>query len=1678
LSRAPLLLTALILASCVDLPDKRSPESFAAVPDVPDVAPDEPADVPDATTDTGADVPEDVPDVPDEGEDIPDEGEDVPDAAEDVPDEGPDVPDDGPDVPDEGPETVDPIGCDECTQFLKEDWSVDHGWSVDGETPFLGPGPLTLPGPEGGETAELAGDPWAGSFLVSAMVDTTGLNLGDEAWLTVGGDTPADAGKPNAMTIALKATEAGIEPTLTVRAGGFEQSVALSVVAGKPDVLTITMEQGCDQLTASVGEEGGAVPAKKVEFAPQQYHSLRLRATGGSAKFHALTLDTCPNNPGGATGVCTAPKVTCPALGECTHTFCNPLKKDCGEVAPLDGPCDDGNPCTDDHCTGGGCLGEPIECKTKSQCVLAECDPAKGGCVYTPQDELCQQPGGDPCVVIGCKIEGGCVPIKTSAALLEDTLYAWFTFSDLEADSEEVTSEDGAVDATVFSVGQLVADGHKGIGLATNGSPIMKLTVPAVNQGPFAWSAWVTTSPFSPGTIFRNGLLKCNVTADGVEMWVGDDKLSLAAADLDLGWHHVMCMLGDDDFMRVVVDGVATEAPLVASADISFIGTEMVIGEFIGAIDEVSLWTGSLPITAGIPGLGDGVPADDPCNDGLVCTIDGCDSDTQQCTHTTKVCDQQASECNIYQCDEDTGLCLETSVETSVLIDEHWNGILANSWDQQIGTPVVVAELGAYGNALKPSADEDLGQVEKGPYTATGAVELQFDAYVTPHPSTSLKVSLGTDDGDLFTIALDGETGNAVYDTAGLWGGKLTQFGQWRHYRIQVAGDKALYYQDNVIQALHTKTSLPDEFLVRLSGFCDSPAYIDNVLLTTGVPCTDENSCTAPDLCELGDCSTPSFECDDLDPCTNDFCEQAGGCKFTDNGLCDTDHDGVTDPSDLCPTVWTPDNSSTLCELPSGLTSKLDITLTQDGDDSTWHRTREPIEIPLANGVLDADLVVYLPLGEDTNFNDVSSHKHQVTATGDMNVGKDAFGDLGGAAEFGPKTSIMVAAGQDVNAGQDYTEATVSLRFKTDKAATGVEYLWYDHSAKGKTVIERHSSGAYLGRLGDKFVDCGTPDTPGWHHLALTWNGAILMCYLDGTVIQAVEAPLDSQSTALDGTWIGSAPGAAGTNFFQGFLDEVLYFRRALGPTELEAYRRSELPYGTTVVEGAQPDFDDVRMSELSKAFGATGTPVELFGARPHSDTELDGVLAYWPLDGTLNAFVTTGKLAGTDILDGVGRFGAIDGGSYFDGTQSHYSTGTSLYLDEGQPVTVEAWVLSDVKTGMGTVVGANIPGFFHLLLEVGAEQVCFKLATSPLKKGGICVPQKLGGRWRHLAGVRRDGNVELYIDGVYQDSAPDASEIISLGPNELFIGATNETETPTNFFKGHLAEVLVHSEAKSADYIFKRAQPGIPMARFLANTEPVDEDGDFAPMAYALRWGSADVAGSTPVIKGNKTATCEGLLSPCLGTVAWWRFDDPNENTPLDSATGRLHLAPTPNVDSLWIAPGVNSPALDIGGGGGFEIEATELLLPTYTVEAMAQPGDPAGEGTLCSYSTDDYGSNSNYRLRVGDGAIKASYEWTMAGAACGPPLSYSLAGDKWYTAAFSYTPGAAVLRVDHNIAQEVDCAGPLLIEGGRFTIGMDGSKENDPYTGLLDDVRISRRALAPDEQLHSPRLQWTLGE
>lgn len=42
--------------------------------------------------------------------------------------------------------------------------------------------------------------------------------------------------------------------------------------------------------------------------------------------------------------------------------------------------------------------------------------------------------------------------------------------------------------------------------------------------------------------------------------------------------------------------------------------------------------------------------------------------------------------------------------------------------------------------------------------------------------------------------------------------------------------------------------------------------------------CNDQNPCTGPDICYMGDCAGPELDCSDNNPCTGDQCISPGGC--------------------------------------------------------------------------------------------------------------------------------------------------------------------------------------------------------------------------------------------------------------------------------------------------------------------------------------------------------------------------------------------------------------------------------------------------------------------------------------------------------------------------------------------------------------------------------------------------------------------------------------------------------------------------------------------------------------------------------------------------------------------------------------------------------------------------------
>ena len=115
----------------------------------------------------------------------------------------------------------------------------------------------------------------------------------------------------------------------------------------------------------------------------------------------------CNPAAGGCSG---GTQLNCNDDNPCTNDTCD---SDLGcQHEPFEGPCDDGNVCTDeDTCSGGTCAGiETAVCDDGNPCTADTCDPSLG-CLYpaTPDGEVaCDD--GEPCTVGDSCIAGTCTP--------------------------------------------------------------------------------------------------------------------------------------------------------------------------------------------------------------------------------------------------------------------------------------------------------------------------------------------------------------------------------------------------------------------------------------------------------------------------------------------------------------------------------------------------------------------------------------------------------------------------------------------------------------------------------------------------------------------------------------------------------------------------------------------------------------------------------------------------------------------------------------------------------------------------------------------------------------------------------------------------------------------------------------------------------------------------------------------------------------------------------------------------------------------------------------------------------------------------------------------------------------------------------------------------------------------
>ena len=834
----------------------------------------------------------------------------------------------------------------------------------------------------------------------------------------------------------------------------------------------------------------------------------------------------------------------------------------------------------------------------------------------------------------------------------------------------------------------------------------------------------------------------------------------------------------------------------------------------------------------------------------------------------------------------------------------------------------------------------------------------------------------------------------------------------------------------------------------------------------------------------------------------------------------DYDHDGLAE-DDLCPFAFDPqqldldgNGVKDACEFlhtQGSFGQQRALSLSQGATSSTWRRTNEPIEIPLANGIIDDSVVGYWKL--DGNALDATGKYNGTndgaTATADRN------GNVYGAMSF---NSSVITAPVPASVLQSRVTAMAWARFsKTEEgkimsffsnAKDHDDPLIVDTAGGGAIRVSIHGTGPANTILSAGFV----AELDEWYHIAATFDHGKARLYVDGLLEDSATAPFEKLLESELPFSIGAGAEKQANYLFGGSIDEVILFNRALSPDEIKTYYRSNAPYGTKFVPSAQADLDDVRVTEVGDDGNEFVKRSRVIGPRPHSDTpcpmaeddgtwaareDLCGVAAYWKLDGNAkdaaDSYDGTPKPDGGGPIPGSGRFGSASRGMEFDGT-NYFDSGYAPVLETADAITVEAWV----RTEQGQVdAGNTIAGFEQgtdgeIELTIWETQTCFAVRDddfggAPQGPGWAFACAQLAlqdGNWHHVAGVRDTAaqQVYLYIDGLLVAKTADLTDSVINEANKkpFYIGAENHNTTG-QYMKGQLDEVIIHNVAKSPDYIYHRANPGVPKLRFLANTSVFNQGTVDAPSyparAYTLFWGDANAKATMPFVSPlDGGDNCCGLLNECLGYAGWWRFNEGSGQTAVDASRNKNDGA---IAGATWFADADRGLALKFDGDDKVAVpDSSSLQSADLTVEVWPQISTLSETGQALLDKT-NYGASKGFWLSVSKNVDVGYYLGLNKDGHQHHSESVPQEGI-WGTMAAVLDSDNAMTEifVNYQSQGQKDGAPAIAHDATPLLIGLDGTGNPYGLNGLMDEVRIMNRTLEPDEFLHFPLLSWELGD
>ena len=421
----------------------------------------------------------------------------------------------------------------------------------------------------------------------------------------------------------------------------------------------------------------------------------------------------------------------------------------------------------------------------------------------------------------------------------------------------------------------------------------------------------------------------------------------------------------------------------------------------------------------------------------------------------------------------------------------------------------------------------------------------------------------------------------------------------------------------------------------------------------------------------------------------------------------------------------------------------------------------------------------------DGNSSDIMDGNHG-TLTGDAGF---APGNVGQAFSFNGVAGRVATAIDPFSTAQLGTSGSMDawVNFSSlpplNEGATTTDIEGFVQIGYGKINVdaaERLKCRLFDGQ--EKVVNTILPDLNRWYHVAVTWDGTAMKCYLDGVLQGTVAAGGIDPDILARPFSMGAASHDPTLKQFHGSIDEVEIFDRALTEAEIRAI------------------FDA----------GSAGK------RKPSGIAPPAGMVSWWPGDGNAR-----------DIVDG--NHGTLNGSTFaagkvgqafsLDGIDDLVLVPDSANLKISGDITVDAWIMRGVGSIFPTLISkyesdpaGGGTAYTLLLLSGDTPNARVRFAVYQTKDGAISrftdtdlgvVPADV---WTHVAGTfdLATQTTKIYVNGIEASATLDPSSlaITSISPSTapLRIGAIRgESGAVSGFFDGLIDEVEIFNRALSA---------------------------------------------------------------------------------------------------------------------------------------------------------------------------------------------------------------------------------------------------------------------------------------